>query len=167
MKPIIQIWLFALPISFAVATFYPPELRIKTAYVKRVASQNSRIAFLTFSISKTPDDKPTIELLDKILVEGVLKNDGFHLKRGRHGDLACMVLDDNSKSQKIQFISNPLKKSVEYVNSSGEFQRKEVISENTQFSIRLQLNTNSKYIIIKQVDTLSNQYPVLFRSAID
>ncbi len=167
MKQVTLFWVLVLPILFARVNIYSPEENLEIASAKRISLQNPRIAFLTFNISKKPNEKIVIELLDKVVVKGTLKKENLDIKGAKQGDLICMVLDRDSTVQKTKIISNPLKRSVEHVNTSGEFQRKEVISDNEQFSIRLQLLKNSKYVIIKQVDVLTNQSPVLFSIEID
>ena len=45
-------------------------------------------------------------------------------------------------------IKNPLVKSIEYVDDSKNFKTETIKTDKTQFSIRLQLKSNTKYITI-------------------
>jgi hypothetical protein len=108
-----------------------------------------KILFLNYTIAKTPDDKRIIEFINKKIVDGKLKKIEFEpLENAVDGDLIFTELNGRSKSINKILIKNPLIKTMEYLNDSKQFQTKALILDKTQFSVRLQLKSNTKYITI-------------------
>ena len=64
------------------------------------------------------------------------------------GDLILKELDSKLKTINKILIKNPLLKTIEYVDDTKQLQTKTIHLNKTQFSIRLQLKNNTKYITI-------------------
>ena len=109
----------------------------------------SKILFLNYSIEKTLNGKRTIQFINKKIVDGKLKPIPFEsIENGIVGDLIFTEFDKKSKVLHQLLIKNPLFKTIEYVDDSKNFKTETIKSDKTQFSIRLQLNSNTKYITI-------------------
>lgn len=125
-----------------------------------------KIIFLNYSIKKTPNNSKTIEFLSKKVSDGKLKEINTE-KNGVLGDLVCAQLDKKSNILQHFVIKNPLKKHVEYIDDSKSFQRKQIDLENTQFTIRLQLLSATKYISISNFDAENNNLNPLIQTKVN
>lgn len=122
-----------------------------------------KIIFLNYSIKKTSNGNRHVHFINKIVAEGKLKN---HNKNREEelvaGDLKCHQLDKNSKVLQNTVIKNPLVQTIEYLDDSKSFQTKTIAVDSTNFSIRLQLEANTKYISISEIDTKqTNSKPLI------
>ncbi|ALJ04797.1 hypothetical protein APS56_06530 [Pseudalgibacter alginicilyticus] len=124
-----------------------------------------KIIFLNYSIKKDSNNSRNIEFIDKKITEGTLKNINSEVL-GVNGDLVFLQLDKKSKPLEHLIIKNPLSKSMEYLDESKSFQRKQINLDSIQFSIRLQLNPETKYISINDVNALENQSKSLIKTKI-
>lgn len=120
--------------------------------------KNPKLIFLNYTISKKENEEKSIEFINKIVADGKLKNDSRnYLKYGTIGDLKCTQLDENSNTLQTFFIKNPLVKVFEFVNDSLIFEKKQVNLASTELSLRLQLNSKTKSILISEIiDSLQN-----------
>ncbi|MDG1728752.1 MAG: hypothetical protein P8K68_03265 [Algibacter sp.] len=108
-----------------------------------------KVLFLNYNIEKTLNGKRTIQFINKKIVDGKLKQIKFEsIENGVIGDLIFTELDKKSKMLNQILIKNPLVKSIEYVDDSKNFKTETIKTDKTQFSIRLQLKSNTKYITI-------------------
>jgi hypothetical protein len=136
--------------------------------LKKNASENTtedinpKIIFLNYTISKEKYGKKNIQLINKIITDGKLKNNSNnYLKIGSIEDLKCSQLNKDSIEIEHVFIKNPLSKIVEYVNDSLIFENKKLELKSAALSLRLQLNSKTKFIKISEiVDTLQNTKPL-------
>jgi hypothetical protein len=126
---------------------------------------NPKIIFLNYSIKKTANGNRSIRFLNKIVTEGKLKNVPYD-EVGVSSDLLFFQLDKKSNILQRSIIKNPLVKNIEYLNDSRGFQRKQINLDSTQFSIRLQLKPNTKYISISDFSTFENQEKTLIKTEI-
>lgn len=112
----------------------------------------AKIVFVNYNITKDTDGDIAINLINKIITEGKLKQDLAYKEKTEFGDLK--IIQTNSKSKSIQSITiaNPLVKNVEYADESGQLNRKIIELESTQFSIRMQMHPLTKYIVIEQIN---------------
>lgn len=108
-----------------------------------------KILFLNYTIEKTDNNRRVVSLINKKIVDGKLKPQTFHaIENGKAGDLVFTELNKSSKTLNQILIKNPLVKHMEYVDDSKQFQKTIIKSDKMQFSIRLQLKNNTKYITI-------------------
>ncbi|MFB9057255.1 hypothetical protein ACFFU9_10940 [Mariniflexile ostreae] len=140
------------------------SIKAPSAPSSRVA-KNPKIIFLNYSIKKTADGSPHLLFLDKIVVDGQLK-DTPPKETGSSGDLVCLQLDKKSKVLQRNTIKNPLIKMLEYVDKSHSFQKKQIHLDSTKFSIRLQLNPKAQYIVVFDSNVSDNQKKALIKTRI-
>ena len=113
---------------------------------------NPKLIFLNYSISKKENGKKNIQFINQIVTDGKLKsNSVIFVKKPKKGDLKCTQIDKNSNELQSLFIENPLVKLIEFVNDSLRFEKKNVNLENNELSLRLQLHTKTKSILISEV----------------
>jgi hypothetical protein len=111
-----------------------------------------RIVFVNYNITKDSDGNIAINMINKIITEGKLKQDLSHKENVEFGDLKVIQTNNRSKPIRSIIIANPLVKNVEYADASGRLSRKIIELETTKFTIRMQLDPQTKYIIIKQLN---------------
>jgi hypothetical protein len=126
--------------------------------VKKEAIQNDaeitfqpKLLFLNYEISKTDNGAKKIELISQKITEGKLKKTTKKNYETRLGDLECITLDKNLNQIGSYAVKNPLKKIMEYINDLGNFEKKIFELDSAQFSIRLQLQSDVKYIRIYEL----------------
>jgi len=108
-----------------------------------------KILFLNYNIENALNGNRTIQFINKKIVDGKLKHTKFDsIENGIVGDLILTELDKKSKVLNQTLIKNPLIITVEYVDDSKNFKTKTIKLDKTQFPIRLQLKSNTKYITI-------------------
>ena len=123
----------------------------KPVYTNQSEIESSpKIIFLNYSIEKALNEKRIIEFISKKVVDGKLKKNTSQqsIENGVEGDLICAQLDEKSKMLNQILIKNPLIKSIEYLDASKNFKTEAIKSDKVQFSIRLQLRSDAKYLII-------------------
>jgi len=78
-----------------------------------------------------------------------MKPQTFHgIENGKTGDLIFTEFNAANQTLNQILITDPLIRHVEYLDDSKQFQTKTITSDEIQFSIRLQLKNNTKYITI-------------------
>jgi hypothetical protein len=119
---------------------------------KKDAALPPRIVFLNYNMAKESDGSIKIEFINSVIAEGKLKEEISGKKSSEYGDLK--IIQVNAKSEPLQSIilSNPLVKNVEYLDESGGFQRKIIVLESTEFSVRTRLNDQTIFIIIEKIN---------------
>jgi len=111
-----------------------------------IPQSTPKIIFLNYKIFRNTDGMVEIKLLNKIITEGKLKE---NLKKGfipKEEDIQCIQMDSKSLSINSIYISSPLNKVVEFVNDSGQLEKKVIKLDNAEFSVRMQLNPKTKFI---------------------
>lgn len=117
---------------------------------------NPKLIFLNYNISKNKNRKKEMSLLNKIITDGKLKNNKFS-KIGAIGDLKCTQFDKSTNPLQSVIIKNPLSQVVEFVNDSLIFEKKQVNLESRELSLRLQLHSKTKSIVVSEIiDSLQN-----------
>ena len=112
-----------------------------------------KIIFLNYLFAKNEEDKTeTVELIDKIIKEGKLKQDELGKPIAQVGDYLCLFMDKNYKLLKKAIIANPYVKSLEHVNEENEMERTEVKLEEAKYSLRTQLPFGTENIIIEKME---------------
>ncbi|WP_396603111.1 hypothetical protein [Algibacter sp. R77976] len=121
----------------------------KTVTTGSSINNTPKILFLNYSIENTSNGNKTIQFINKKIVDGKLKNNSLQpIETGTEDDLILTVLDKKSKTLNHILIKNPLIKRIEYIDDAKNFKTKTIKSDKGQFSIRLQLKSNAKYITI-------------------
>ncbi len=110
-----------------------------------------KILFLNYQISRDSTSETfDAQLISMMIVEGSIKEDQSPNTQAEKGDLELLVLDSNQQIMTHHHIPNPLDKSVEYVNNTGQFERQMIHLDSTQFSIRLQVESSASSILLKR-----------------
>ncbi len=127
-----------------------------------------RIVFLKYAIKKTPKGQKKIRFIDKKMAGGRLKNHHKNSKENfKQGDLICYQLDKKSSILDSSIIKNPLLKSIEYLDDSKSFQTDTVDLDSARFSLRLQLNTDTRYISIHMFNVSKNKTKPLIKTKLN
>lgn len=119
---------------------------------------NPKLIFLNYQISQNKNGQKSIEFIDKKIVDGKLRNSSSkYIKSGVLGDLVCTQLSKNKTLISEQTISNPLLKTIEFTTDSFNFKKRNVSIKQTPLNLRIQLNTSTKFIRIKEItDSIQN-----------
>ncbi|GAA3636794.1 hypothetical protein GCM10022397_23010 [Flavivirga jejuensis] len=124
-----------------------------------------KIVFLNYTIKKIPNGDRTIRFINKIETEGKLKNhNNKSLETSLPGDLQLFQLDKKSNIIQSIIIENPLAKTIEYMDESKSFQSRRVDLDSTQFSLKLQLKPNTKYISIHSINKSKSKTKPLIKT---
>lgn len=118
---------------------------------------NNKILIINYLLTKNAQDQKSISLINKINTEGNLKERPKKPLNTTIGDLQYALLDADLKEIEIHTLKNPLKKTVEFVNDFGNFEKRILDLDSVQFSIRLQLPENAKHIVISEI---TNKKPI-------
>ncbi|WP_341215912.1 hypothetical protein [uncultured Wocania sp.] len=129
----------------------------------KILESNPQLLFLNYTISINNAGKKKIHFINKKIADGKLKsNSSKYIKTGNINDLKCIQLDEKSKEIESILIKNPLVKTVEFVNDSLIFEKKVLNLNSAPLSLRIQLNSKTKSIVISEiVDTLQNSKPLI------
>ncbi|MBU2939347.1 hypothetical protein KO494_07325 [Lacinutrix sp. C3R15] len=111
----------------------------------------SQILFLNYVLVKNDQDEKSITLINKINTEGILKGKPENIQNPEVEDLEYSILDKDFNELEKGALKNPLKKTVEFVNDFGNFEKRVLDLDSVQFNIRLQLPAKAKYIVITEL----------------
>ncbi|SDI11095.1 hypothetical protein [Winogradskyella thalassocola] len=109
-----------------------------------------KLLFLNFEITKLNDIK-SVSLINQIKTDGKLKGHTSEESKGDIGDLEYLILDKDLNQLEKHYIKNPLKKVIEFINDSGNFEKKLLDLDRSEFSLRLQLKSKAEYIVINEI----------------
>lgn len=138
---------------------------VSAASLKKL--DDSKLIFINYMIEKTSNGDKNIRFINKVIADGEIRNtDGKYLEEGVSGDLKCYQLDENFKVIESIVIKNPFVKVIEYVDDSNAFQKRIIELDKTHFSVRLQLDTNTKYIAIGDVTNSTAELEPLIKTNI-
>ncbi len=110
-----------------------------------------KILFLTYAIKRDDTRRITLDLVNMVVSDGLLKTALSDKNHGNPGDLLCVQLDGQKSKIEQLSINNPLDKHVEYANQQGKLERKFIELNQTDFNVRLQLLPTTKFIRIEQI----------------
>lgn len=113
----------------------------------------SKIIFLNYKGTKDLNNTIKVNLISKILTEGRLKKNSFNSSIKTNDDFVCTQLDKELKPVDSIQISNPFIKTFEYFEPSGAMGKKTIELDSVEFSVRLQLKPNTKFISLKQLNS--------------
>ena len=129
---------------------------------------NPKLIFLNYKISEDSKGKKNIQFINKIITDGKLKiNSNAYIKSGNSGDLVCNQLDKKSNILQSITIKNPLVRNFEYVDDSKTFKTKKVELKDTEFSLKLKLESNTKYIVIEEITQSLTKARLLIKNKIN
>lgn len=126
---------------------------IESGIENTAINTNPQIIFINYKAKKV-NKSLEIDVINKIITKGKLQSTNNHSKKDSNS-LICLQL--NQKQQIIDrlFIANPLVQHFEYAtNISGELSEVQVSLDSIEFSVRMQLNANTKFI---QLTTTKHQ----------
>lgn len=125
------------------------------------ASAEPQIIFLNYSIKKKPDKSYHIELIDQIVAEGTIKQVARHSHANLKSDLSCLTLDKDKRPLSTQAIPDPFTKRVEFLQEDGNYSTREFSLDSTVISIRMQLESASRYVAVKKSDSRGGPYLII------
>ncbi len=101
--------------------------------------------FLTYHIKKSSDTSFEINHVKTVLAKGRIK--GFHEEKElmKTGNLTCELLDEELQVIKTRYIKNPMEKIIEFVNDSGNLEKRLISLDRTDFAFRMPYNKSVKY----------------------
>lgn len=113
----------------------------------------SKIIFLNYRVTKALDKTIKINLINKIITEGNLKKKIQKTTNNANNDFVCVQLNKKLLPIDSLQIINPLIKNIEYVKSSGSLGKKQIELDDVEFSVRMQLKPNTKFISLKMINS--------------
>ncbi len=150
--------LIKLALLFAVALVIGCASKQNIVTNEAIITKEPQLLFLNYSISKQSNGKKHIRFINKIVTDGKLKHKANrNFQNGTIGDLECVELDENLNRIQSLHIKDPLVMIVEYVNDSNALEKKTIKLDSSQFSIKLQMHTNTKFILINEITETENE----------
>lgn len=120
-----------------------------------------QIVFLNFSIWRDQTEQFHVELINQIVSKGNIK-EGLNLyTTPKEGDLKCFALDENKHPISSILVPNPLVKRIEYQQEDGSMTSREIFLDSTEFSIRMQLNEEARYVAIERINPTDSSFLVI------
>jgi hypothetical protein len=110
-----------------------------------------KIIFLNLSVLYDSIQREyRLRVINKTIVEGKIKaNTGFPGTPMR-GDFLYNILDNNAQAVTSNYFACPLNKTIEYVDEDPQLKKKDIRLDSTSFSLRIQLDSNSRFISLEQ-----------------
>lgn len=124
-----------------------------------------KIAFLNYQIRKNYESV-TINLLQKNIVEGIVKEKGKIQDPVFDGDLKVTQLNRQMISISDFYVKNPLHYFAEYADETGKLSGEEVHLDSADFLVRLQLKPDTKYLAISQYNKIKDQYVFISKDSL-
>ncbi|TYB79324.1 hypothetical protein [Bizionia myxarmorum] len=142
-------------ILFAVNT---TVLAQSSPLIQQTEKATDSMVFLTYHISKTSKAASNLEYKKTILAKGRIK--GFHAEKAlnKKGNLVCELLDADLNVIENLYIENPLEKIIEFVNDSGDLEKRSISLDKTDFTFRMPYTSAAKFVrmhIIANSDTIN------------
>ena len=104
------------------------------------------IVFINCSLAyDTVRNEHNLSLINKIIVEGKIK-EASDYRENEKKDFGYCVLNKNAHVIFKKYMPYPLEQTVEYVDQWNSLQKKDIKLEEIQFSLRIPLTTEAKYI---------------------
>ncbi len=111
--------------------------------------RKNRTLFLNFSIALQDEDSSYVVQLDTAIVKNVkIKSVPAH--HPANDLLEYRLLDEHGNELYINYLENPLSKSVEVVNEQGHFERIKVTAKKGEFSLRTTVTPEVTYVEINR-----------------
>ena len=156
--------------NIKIKTFTLVTLLFTSCGSKKVVATNNdsyppKLIFLNYSIEKLENGKKSVRFINKIIADGKLKNNEYQ-ENGAFGDLECHQLDKNLNLLQRIVLKNPLIKDIEYIDETKKFQTKKVDLSSTEFSLRLKLKPNAKYVTINEISQQNKEVKLLLKTKI-
>jgi hypothetical protein len=107
-----------------------------------------QLIFMTYQITKN-NDLLDINLTNKSIVKGFMKQK--NTSDFKNGDLKFSILNSDKVEISKFYVSNPLHKTVEYVDEKNQFQKKDVELNTNDFFIRFQYKSNMTQVAIYKI----------------
>ncbi|WP_298530521.1 hypothetical protein [uncultured Algibacter sp.] len=129
---------------------------------KQTVENTPKIIFLNYSIKHENNGHVLVKLINTIKTDGKLKKTiNAYNQEGIPGDLKCNQLNKKQKPLQSVLIKNPLSKDFEYVDDFKEFKIAHVELDSTEFSVRLQLLPDTKYVSITNYQQKPSDKPLI------
>ncbi len=151
---------FTILCSCGASTEKKPEVTMETP------DANPKIVFVNYKAERNGDEMIRVSVINKIMKEGRLKGD-TSAENGAETGFNIVQLDANEQTISIMNIENPLSRVVEVVGDNGELGMKKIELDEAEFSIRLQLHSNTEYINVQMKGASSNKMVSLLTTKIN
>ena len=124
-----------------------------------------KIAFLNYQIKKN-HESVTIKLIQKNIVEGIVKEKSKTQDPIFDGDLKVSQLNSQMISISDFYVKNPLHYSAEFADETGKLSGQEVHLDSADFLVRLQLKPDTKYLAISHYNKIKDQYVFISKDSL-
>jgi len=132
----------------------------QTELVSGNKSPENQMIFLTYHFQKSGDNLE-ITYIKNSIAEGRIKGYTKEKQHDELGNLECTLLDKDYKTLETLFIENPLEKVIEFVNESGDLEKRMIDLEKTDFTFRMPFQDTVKYVRMQLLSNSETQNFVL------
>ncbi|MFD2551831.1 hypothetical protein ACFSQP_08385 [Bizionia sediminis] len=107
--------------------------------------------FLTYYVKHVPETGLSIKHLKTIYAKGRIKDFNQNLSLHKNGNLICTLRNEQQQIITTLYIKNPLIKSVEFVNNTGQLQKRLIEQTNTDFTFRIPVTKEVKFVTMGHI----------------
>ncbi len=160
---IIKITSYLTLICFILSCASKKQATPKSAITKEetISISKPQIIFLNYLLVKNAQGEKSITLINQIKTEGKLKGKPKNIANTSSGDLEYILLDKDYNSIEKHALKNPLKKTVEFVNDFGNFEKRTLDLDRVEFTIRIQLPPEAKHMKIIELTNASSKEHII------
>ena len=108
-----------------------------------------------------------LQLESKTVTAGKFKSRPQHHETKVNGDLILVQLNKDKLVLDGMHIPNPRIRVVEYADESGMMQKKTVEVENAEFTARINLHSDTKFIMVKEYNDASTELLIMNITELD
>lgn len=126
-----------------------------------LVKHEAQLIFLNYSIKKKADNSYQLELINQIVTAGTRKQPASHPHEQVESDLSCLILDKDKRPLSTQAIPDPFTKRVEFLQEDGSYSTREISLDSTVISIRMPLESASRYVAVRQSGSGGGPYLIM------
>lgn len=121
-------------------------------------STQPRILFLNYEVEVDPTtSNRSARLINMTISNGSIKEGSRPSREPVPNDLVITLLDEENQVMHLEYIPDPLNRSVEFVDNDGNLGFKTIQSDRAQFFVRLQLEKDATSVMIEQFTAKDHQ----------
>lgn len=122
-----------------------------------------QMIFLTFHINNSDNGNVSIVFKKKTIAKGRIKGYNGDKEFNELGNITCSLLDKDLKVLETLYIENPLERTIEFVNDSGNLEKRIIIKKQTDFTVRMPYTKETIYLNFQLLSNTDNINPTTIK----
>ncbi len=125
--------------------------KVENIIQEEVEVDEEKILFLNYKIAKESGGEINLSVINQIINKGNIKGYNSNIQYLKIGNLKFIQQDLQGNELDVYYLSNPLTREVEFVDENGQFQRKVIQMDSSEFGIRLQLQNQCRKVVVELI----------------